>query len=112
MATQFTLDDVRAAAERSYGTKNIELGDGVEVALTNPLRLSKTNRDKLAHLQDGVDADADPLDFFVSAFEIVAGKAGASKIKKALGDDVALYMALFELYSKESEVGEASPSQG
>lgn len=118
MATQFTLDDIRAAAEREYGSKEIDLGNGKTVTLVNPLRLSKSKRDELTNIQSEFSADAedgaeelDPLDFLIRSFEIIAGEAGARHLQEVFGEDAALYMALFELYSSEAEAGEASPSQ-
>lgn len=109
MTSAITLDFIRDAAERKYGARAVELGDGKTISLINPLRLPKEKREALSDL-DFSDSE-EPVEYFREAFTLVSSKAEADRICKALGDDPALYMALFEEYMNGTELGEASPSQ-
>lgn len=108
MAT-LSLDNIREAADKKYGSLNVDLGDEV-VELKNPLRLPKEARDKLSKL-DKADEDSDPLAYFAELYELLAGKAGARALLKALGEDIPLHMELISNLTSETELGEASPSQ-
>lgn len=110
MTSAITLDFIREAADKEYGSFSVNVDDGAEISLTNPLRMSKERRTKLS----GLDADdfEDPIDYFEAAFAIASTEAEAKRIRKALGnEDAALYATLFKLYTKGVELGEASPSQ-
>lgn len=108
MAT-LSLDSIRDAADKKYGGLVVDLGDET-VELKNPLRLSKENRERLSGLEK-TDDDADPLDYFAELYEVLAGKEGAKKLLKALGDDIPLHMTLVGNLTEGTELGEASPSQ-
>lgn len=109
MTSAITLDSIREAAEKKYGSREVELGDGKSISLRNPLRLSKTERDELSDLN--IDQFDEPVDYFKKAFALVASEKESEELAKVLGDDVAFYMALFEEYMGGVELGEASPSQ-
>lgn len=108
MAT-LSLDSIREAADKKYGSLVVDLGDET-VELKNPLRLSKEARTRLSNLEQA-DEDADPMDYFGELYEVLAGKEGAKKLLKALGDDVPLHMTLVQSLTQETDLGEASPSQ-
>lgn len=108
MAT-LTLDSIRDAADKKYGSTVVDLGDDT-VELKNPLRLPKDLRERLTNLEKA-DEDGDPLDYFGELYEVLAGKEGAEKLLKALGDDIPLHMTLLSSMTEETELGEASPSQ-
>lgn len=102
----FSLDDIRAAAERKYGSTTI--GD---VELLNPLRLKAEDRKALLKLQDDMQADdADQEDLIRQSIVLVAkNKADARALVADL--DLAMLVTIFEHYGKETEAGEASASQ-
>lgn len=109
MTSEITLDFIRDAAEKKYGSRVVPLGDGKTVTLRNPLRLSSEEREQLGKLE--MNDGADPLAYFKEAFTLVSSKKEAEELAKVLGDDAALYMVLFEEYMGSVELGEASPSQ-
>lgn len=109
MAT-LSLDSIREAADKKYGSTIVDLGSET-VELKNPLRLSKEQRERLSGLEKASDGDSDPLEYFAELYEVLAGKAGAEALLKALGDDIPLHMTLLSSVTEETELGEASPSQ-
>lgn len=109
MTSALTLDDIRAAADKKYGSYPVTVDDGGEIALTNPLRMKKEVRDELTKLKS--DDFDDIIDYFEATFAKASSEAEAKRIRKAFGEDPALYATLFELYSDGVELGEASPSQ-
>lgn len=118
MAKKFTLDDIREAAEKKYGSFDIELGDG-EVSLLNPLRLPKAKRDALIALQDQLDSAGEDdeskvdeealLDDMIGLVAATPGQAKA--LLKALNGDLAMKVTIFNEYGQSTQAGEASASQ-
>lgn len=119
---KFTLDDIRAAAEEQYGSTDIEMADGSEVKLLNPMRLTKAKRVALAKLQEKMSAaseaeegeleEVDEEEIVDEMFTLIAAtEAQAKKLLKALGGDLAQKIALFNMYGEKTQVGEASASQ-
>ena len=111
MSKKLQLDDIRAAAERKFGSVVVELSDGSVVELKNMLRLSREKRDKFAELVEANKSEEgiaeDPAEFFLSVFEVIGGDGTADKLRREFGGDAALFATLFEMYSEGSEVGEA-----
>lgn len=109
---KFTLDDIRDAAEKKYGATVIDV-DGQEVELVNALRLKKGDRQALVALQDKLEAEgADQEELLKEALRTVAKtKTQANRLIGAIGDDLAVLAEVFERYTGDSELGEASPSQ-
>lgn len=112
MSNVIRLDDIRAAAEKKYGSTDIDFGDGV-LTLVNPLRLPKERRKALTSIQDRLDEEgADQEEFLAEAIRIVASdKATADKFLDLVGDDLAVLASVFEAYTEDAQVGEASASQ-
>ncbi|MFE9254035.1 phage tail assembly protein [Streptomyces sp. NPDC006879] len=107
---QFSLDDIRAAADAKYGSTDIALDDKTTVVLRNPLRLSKAERDELAALQDNLDGDSDKdqADVLADAIRLVAkDKKVAEKLIDNIDGDLALLAQVFETYSSGTQAGEA-----
>ncbi len=104
----FTLDDIRAAADAKYGSTDIDLGDRV-VKLLNPLRLPKTNRNKLREVQDQLGAeDADQEQLLADALALVAeSPAAAKRLLTELGGDLGLLVEVFGRYTEGTQAGEA-----
>ncbi|WP_042800927.1 phage tail assembly protein [Streptomyces sp. C] len=109
----YSLDDIRAAAERKYGSTDIEFGGDV-VRLLNPLRLTKAKRDELMSVQDQLGKeDSDQAAVLSQAIRVVAAsEAAANKLLEAVGDDLAILAEIFGHYGESTQSGEASASQG
>jgi|GEM_PF-1676551 len=112
MSNIITLDSIRESAEARYGSKVIDLGDGT-VELLNPLRLKKTARDKLTNLQESLGGDgADQETVLSDALRLVAKTpAQGDKLIEAIDGDLAVLVATFEAYAKDTQSGEASASE-
>ena len=109
MTSALTLDDIRAAADKKYAAYPLDIDEAGTIELTNPLRMTQEQRGKLAELK--ADDYEDIVDYFEDTFALASTKAEAARIRKALGEEPALYAVLFESYSNGVELGEASPSQ-
>jgi hypothetical protein len=109
---QFTLDDIRDAAEAKYGATEIQLDANTTVRLLNPLRLPKVKRDELTSIQDRLEEDGvDQEQVLTDAIRLVAETKGqADKLLKAVNGDLAVLAQIFETYGKGTQVGEASAS--
>lgn len=110
----FKLEDIRAAAEKRFGSLNIELGDGSIVTLRNVLSLGKAQRDRVQALQE---TDAETLDAQISSIRetikvVASSEAGAQKLLDMIGDDNRVLVQVMTAYQEQTQVGEASPSQG
>ena len=109
----FTLDSIREAADKKYDSTEIELKSGDQVSLLNPLRLPKEKRKQLMKIQDSLDGeDADQEDVLADAIRLVADDEDkANELIKEVGGDLAVLAQIFELYTGDVQVGEASASQ-
>lgn len=108
----FTLDDIRAAAEAKYGSTNIDLGNGDTLSLVNPLRLPKDKRDRLTAIQKEIDGGKDQGDAMKDALRIVAdSQEKCERFLAIVGDDLAMLATVFSAYVSGSQLGEASASQ-
>lgn len=114
MAT-YTLDDIRDAAEKKYGSMEIEIEPGVVVELVNPLRLPKDKRKALTSLDSSIndeDSDDDQGDMLVEAIQIVAkNDAHAQTLLYHVADRLDVMAQIFENYREGTQAGEASASQ-
>ncbi|MER7111203.1 phage tail assembly protein [Streptomyces sp. NPDC000229] len=108
----FSLDDIRAAAERKYGSTDITFGEDV-VRLLNPLRLPKTRRDALLSLQEEMGKeDTDQAELLAQAIRTIAeSEKAADKLLEAVDGDLAILAEIFGHYGESTQVGEASASQ-
>lgn len=126
--TEFTLDDIRAAAAKRFASYNLRVNDEL-VQLRNPMRLSKADRAEFARLQatkgKKAEKDAEGNDIELSTEEAEAIEAGQIDRLKAMltvvadnrtavqavfneiGDDLALVMELFRAYTEAVKPGEA-----
>lgn len=109
MTSAIDLDFIRDAADKKYAAFEVNVGKGEPVALTNPLRMTKEQREALSNL-DGNDFE-DVVDYFEAAFALASSESEAARLREAIGEEPALHATLFELYTKGVELGEASPSQ-
>jgi hypothetical protein len=115
---QFTLDDIRAAAEAKYGATEITDGAEVIARLVNPLRLSSVKRAALKAAQEGLNAaqdregGEDSTDVVIAhlrdAIRAVAEtEAQAARLLSLAGDDAAVLVSIFETYNKHEALPEA-----
>ncbi|WP_367135788.1 phage tail assembly protein [Saccharothrix sp. HUAS TT1] len=111
--SSFSLDDIRAAADRKYGSTDIQVGD-TTVRLLNPLRMPKAQRDKLVGIQKEMEGEGDEVDqvaVFQNAIKTIAESASQAKVLiSAIGDDLGVLAEVFERYTEGQQVGEASSS--
>ena len=113
----FSLDDIKAAAEKQYGHTDIELGEGKTLRLVNALRLPKEKRKELMALQDRLSSDDESVEVdqeeeLRNALRLVAeDKALVEELITTVGDDLAVLITLFKEYAGETELGEASASE-
>jgi len=118
MANTVTLDSIRAAVEAKYGSYDIEITEGDVCKLRNPLRLDKDERNQLRELQERINTEPgegeeapDQETLLQEAIVLVAEhKPTAKKLIRAIGDDLAVLVQIFEGYSEGAQVGEASAS--
>ena len=118
--SNFTLDDIRSAAEAKYGATVIEnVGpDNRDVRLLNPLRLSKERRTELMSLQSKLDVDPKNGEEAVDQEEILSGAIRlvaesddqADALLSEINGDLAVLAQVFETYGNGTQLGEASAS--
>ena len=109
--SSYTLDDIRSAADRKFGSTDIQVGD-VTCRLINPLRLPKDRRDALVETQKRLDnEDADQERVLRDAIRVVCeNDHQADVLLAAVGEDLGVLATLFEKYTTSTEAGEASAS--
>lgn len=116
MSNTFTLDDIRAAADKKYGSTDIPLDEERTLHLVNVLQLPKEDRKKLKAVQSDLDAekaeendDEDAqVEMLRNAIRIIAKeKALAEELFTALGDNLAYLAVIFDRYTEGTEAGEA-----
>ena len=104
------LSDAQAAADKKYAPLGIELDDRT-VVLRTPVRLSKEERDQLQEATKAEEQD-DPIDTIESAFRIViADEDDAEALISAIGGDLGVALEVFNAFTKETQLGEASSSE-
>ena len=117
MSFTVTLDDIREAAEKRFGNMEIVLDESTTVVLRNPLRLSKSEREELQGLQEGLNEKENPtqeeqIEMLVEILLLVSeSKSATRRLVDHLEGDPTELMAIFGLYQDGMQVGEASPSQ-
>lgn len=120
-----TLDFIREAADKKYANLTIDVA-GTEVTLVNAMQLPKDKRDELmaaqkrlsaakdeAEAAEGEGAEAPEVDQ-VAALEdtlrIVVKGGKADALIEAIDGNLAVLATVFEMYTKGTELGEASAS--
>jgi hypothetical protein len=114
---KFTLDDIRAEAERRYAPTVIELSDGTGCTLENMLNLDDKTFSKVDKALKELSASGDDDDKDLAAIRdsattlltLIGGKNG-EKLVDELGGNLARIMIVIEHWTSASQVGEASPS--
>jgi hypothetical protein len=125
----FSLDDIRAAADKKYGSYDVDLSDGTVVKLRNVLRLSKVERKELAKLESElkvkpkdadengdveteVDEEVDQQEILEKQLVIVAhNKAAGKALIKEINGDFGLLLHIYTEWGSSTELGEATASE-
>ncbi|EFV12942.1 phage tail assembly protein [Segniliparus rugosus] len=119
MSNVYTLDTLREELEAKYAPVRLRLpGESDPIVLKGLLRLGKKDRDEVLRLinaledsdaDEGASLDAAALDkqfeTVVSVLTIVSGRH--KTLAKALDDDIALALRVFELWMEGTQPGEA-----
>ena len=107
------FSDIQASADEKYADLTIELEEGTEVAFRPVLKLSKESRKAISEAlasarKTDLGEDGDIVDAIRLTFEKSERKRGDyTKLAKLVGEDVTLWLELFESYNKKGDVGEA-----
>lgn len=106
MANSFSLDDIRAAADKKYAATEFPFGDDTLV-LRNALRLTKEERKAMTSIQEALKED--PEDGMEQALKIAADdkKIAEKFIKDVVAGDAAILATVFDLYTGQTQAGEA-----
>lgn len=111
MSNKTTLAAIRKAADKKYGSFEVELSDGTSFIAPNALRLSKAKRKVLTGLSDRLKEEgADQFDVFSDALKKVS-TSGHAALMKEIDGDLPVLIGVFEDYMKNTEAGEASASE-
>lgn len=113
---KIVLSDFQSAASRKYQDFEVHLPSGEVILFTPAMRMPKAQRTELAKAMDimaraNTNDGTDLYDVFRDAFKISEKVAGNyDKLAEAVGDDPAVWEALFLSFNEETQPGEASPS--
>lgn len=112
----FTLDAIREAADKRFGSMTIEF-DGKTTVLSSPLRISEDKRNKVFDIVDEISSNSEGEDSDVSVartlgpqfreFLTLVGDRNTPALIKLLGEDLGALVALFEQYQEQVGLGEA-----
>ena len=123
-----TLDFIREAANKKYANLTIEVPGIGEVTLVNAMQLPKEKREALMESQRSLSRAKDEAEAATEAGEevpetdqvaaledtlriVVSGpEEYADGLVKALDGNLAVLATVFEMYTKGTELGEASAS--
>lgn len=121
----FTLDDIITAAEKKYGSYDIEHGEET-LHLRNVLKLSKAERKELAALQtklttNEINENADKSEdeeeideekILKDIIKLLAhNKTLATAVLKSIGDRLDVLLHIYISWNEGTEAGEAPASQ-
>ena len=108
----FSLDDIRSAAEAKYGSLEITFDEGKTLVMLNPLKLDKATRKEIASLQDKNDeADSDQEEILSEMIvKAASNKEIAADFLAVVGGDLTIIAEVLDRYGKLTQVGEASAS--
>ena len=116
--SEFTLADIKAAAEAKFGATTIALSETESVELVNAIRLPKEKRKQLTEIQSKISSkeegaeDRDIVDLFEALIRLVAKTpAEGEKLVEACEHDAAYLNEAVSRWAKGTQVGEASPSE-
>lgn len=122
-----TLDFIREAAAKKFANLTIEVPGAGEVTLVNAMQLPKERRNALMASQKELSTSKEEAEAKLAAGEVVeetdqveqlentlrivvSGSDKADALIEALDGNLANLATVFELYTKGTELGEASAS--
>lgn len=108
MSNTFSLDDIRAAADKKFASVEIQVGD-TKVRLINALQLPEERRNALLEAQKRAgEENASQVEVLKDCIRIVADtEGGAEALLNEVGDNLAVLVEIFATYNKDTEAGEA-----
>lgn len=119
MTNTFSLDSLRAEADKAFAPMQITLSDGTDVVLRNLLRLGKGAREEIStlldHLQDLQKDEEGGLDHISQMSETIeqilhlASDRGPDLLKE-LDGDLATAMQTLNTWMASTQAGEAENS--
>jgi len=103
----YTLDDIRAAAQKKYPDVEIENGKDVFI-LPHPVRLDDEAQEALRNLSTPAEEEGDSTYLGkIQKLVVLAEVNGrGEELVELLGDDVTVYVALSEAWFSGVELGE------
>lgn len=113
---KIVLSDFQSAANAKYTDFEVHLPSGEVILFRPAMRMEKADRQRLAEALDvmarsKVDDGTDLYDIYRDTFRISEKAVGNyDKLAAAVGDDPAVWEALFLSFNEETQPGEASPS--
>lgn len=113
---KIVLSDIQSAANTKYQDYEVHLPGGEVILFVPAMRMVKEQRQKLATALDimarsKVNDGTDLYDVYRDAFRISEKAEGNyDKLAAAVGDDPAVWEALFLSFNEETQAGEVSPS--
>lgn len=113
---KITLTDFQSAASAKYQDYEVHLPSGEVILFRPAMRMEKADRQRLANALDiltraQADDGTDLYDVYRDMFRIAEKAPGNyDKLAAAVGDDPAVWEALFLSFNEETQPGEASPS--
>jgi hypothetical protein len=125
MSEGFTLDALRDAADKKYGSFRIEISPSKHTVLRSPMRISQAARTEVYRLIEeiakvkGEDGEVDEESHeanemavrLVGEFFTAVGDRNTKALIDGIGDDLGLLLEVFSAYQSAVSLGEASPSE-
>lgn len=109
-------NDVETEANEKYGPFVLEDVPGGDVTLRNIIRLTKNERQRVTELNAEIKAAKGDtnvvLDAAVELLKLVAVGDGGTRLVGAMADDPPKIMAVLNMYSEATQLGEALRSEG
>ena len=111
----FSLDNLRAAADKRYASTVIE-ADGKKFIFPNLLRMSKGARNQVTDIlakaeayagNESVDEIDEQFDMFVELVRIAEVNGRGDELLELIGDDSAIILDIVTKWLETAQVGEA-----
>ena len=112
MSNVFTLDSLRAEADKAFKPLIVPLSDGTESVLKNILRLAKPVREEILAAVDTLNKDETTVNELSEAVEAIIALAATNpdQLLADLEGDLAVSIKLIEQWIDGTQLPEADPS--